>query len=99
MIATIAASVILASSGGGDGGGELAFLLAGPAGGIAFYTFVYRYYRNQDKTHRFEQETIVERKADITGDDRKVGENNGTRDGRINGDNIDNHRQRVRAIE
>lgn len=99
MIATIAATVLYASSGGGDGGGELAFLLAGPIGGAAFYAYVYRYYRNQDKTHRFEQETIVERKAEITGDDRKVGENNGTRQRRIEGDNINNHRQRVRPIE
>ena len=94
-----AASVVLASSGSGDSGGELAFLLAGPVGGAAFYAYVYRHYRNQDKTHRFEQETIVERKADILGDDRKVGENKGTRERRIQGDNISNHRQRVRPIE
>lgn len=99
MIAEIAATVLLASSSGDNGGGELAFLLAGPIGGAAFYAYVYRYYRNQDKSHRFEQETIVERKSDILGDDRKVGENNGTRERQIQGNNVGNHRQRVRPIE
>jgi len=103
MLSTVSlaavASVVLTSSGGGDGGGELAFLLAGPIGGAAFYAYVYRYYRNQDKNHRFEQETIVERKAEITGDDRKVDEVKGTRERRIRGDNVSNHRQRVAGIE
>lgn len=93
------ASVVLTSSGGDGGGGELAFLLAGPIGGAAFYAYVYRYYRNQDKTHRFEQETIIERKSEITGDDRKVDEVIGTRERRIRGDNVRNHRERVAGIE
>jgi hypothetical protein len=78
-----------------DGG--LALLLIGPAGGTALYWFLYRYYRNTDKSHAFERETKVEAKP-VTGDDRKVGTNNGTRDREIAGNNVTAYRQRVKRI-
>ncbi len=80
-----------------DGG--LALLLLGPAGATGLYWFIYRYYRNTDKSHAFERETIVEAKA-VTGayQDRKVDEVKGTRETRIRGDNVTAYRQRVQRI-
>jgi hypothetical protein len=75
----------------------LALLLIGPAGGTALYWFLYRYYRNTDKSHAFERETKVEAKP-VTGDDRKIGTNNGTRDSSIAGNNVGAYRQRVKRI-
>jgi hypothetical protein len=80
-----------------DGG--LALLLLGPAGATGLYWYIYRYYRNTDKSHAFERETIVEAKA-VTGadQDRKVDEVKGTRETRIRGDNVTAYRQRVQRI-
>ena len=80
-----------------DGGGSL--LLLGPAGATALYWFLYRYYRNTDKSHAFERETAIEAKP-VTGveGDRKVAEVKGTRETRINGDNVGAYRQRVERL-
>lgn len=78
-----------------DGG--LAILLLGPAGATGLYWFLYRYYRNTDKSHGFERETKVEAKP-VTGSDAKIGENNGTRERRIAGDNVSDFRERVERI-
>mgnify|MGYP003414566882 CR=1 FL=1 len=80
-----------------DGG--LWLLAIGPTGAAALYWFIYRYYRNTDKSHAFERETIVEAKA-VTGadQDRKVDEVKGTRETRIRGDNVTAYRQRVQRI-
>lgn len=75
-----------------DGG--LSLLLLGPAGATGVYWALYRYYRNTDKSHAFERETKVDAKP-VTGSDRKVGENNGTRQQRISGDNVQDYRERV----
>lgn len=75
-----------------DGG--LSLLLLGPAGATGVYWALYRYYRNTDKSHAFERETKVEAKP-VTGSERKVGENNGTRQQRISGDNVQDYRERV----
>ena len=75
-----------------DGG--LSLLLLGPAGATGVYWALYRYYRNTDKSHAFERETTVDAKP-VTGSDRKVGENNGTRQQRISGDNVQDFRERV----
>ena len=75
-----------------DGG--LSLLLLGPAGATGLYWALYRYYRNTDKSHAFERETKVEAKP-VTGSERKVGENNGTRQQRISGDNVQDYRERV----
>ena len=80
-----------------DGG--LALLLLGPAGGAGLYWALYRYYRNTDKSHAFERETVVDAKP-VTGaeDDRKVDEVKGTRETRIDGDNVSAYRTRVERI-
>ena len=76
------------------------FLLAlGPASAVGLYWLVHRHYRNTDKSHAYEHETAVEVLA-LTGDeiDRKVDEIRGTRSPRIQGDNVDDHRQRVQPM-
>lgn len=76
---------------------SLALLLLGPAGAIGLYWGLYRHYRNTDKSHAFERETSVAAQP-VTGSDRKIGENNGTRERRIQGDNAGNYRQRVQRL-
>ena len=80
-----------------DGG--LALLLLGPAGGAGLYWALYRYYRNTDKSHAFERETTVDAKP-VTGAEngRKVDEVKGTRETRIDGDNVREYRKRVQRI-
>lgn len=73
----------------------LLLLLAGPVGATALYWTLYRYYRNTDKSHGFERETKVEAKP-VTGSDEKVDEVTGTQRTRIDGDNVDEYRVRVR---
>jgi hypothetical protein len=69
-------------------------LLAGPASATGLYWFLYRYYRNTDKSHAFEHETAVEAKP-VTGTDQKISEIKGTRETRIRGDNVSAYRARV----
>ena len=80
-----------------DGG--LGLLLLGPAGATGLYWMLYRYYRNTDKSHGFEHETDVVAKS-VTGAERdhKIGETKGTRNKRINGDNVHDFRDRVDAF-
>lgn len=80
-----------------DGDGTLILLMIGPAGAAGLYWALYRYYRNTDKSHAFEHETTVNAKP-VTGSDRKIGVNNGTRESRIRGDNLRNYRARVQRI-
>jgi hypothetical protein len=77
--------------------GSLAILLLGPAGATGLSWFLYRYYRNTDKSHAFEHETKVEAKP-VTGSEAKIGENNGTRETRIAGDNVRDYRERVERL-
>ena len=86
--------VFLQSNAQDEGGGGW-LLLAGPAAGVAVYMALFRYYRNTDKSHSFERETLIESKP-ITGTDQKVDEVRGTRRASIDGDNVRDHRQRVR---
>lgn len=79
-----------------DGG--LWLLAMGPAGATALYWFLYRYYRNTDKSHAFERETAVEAKP-VTGSDRKVNQVKRTRETRIRGDNVRAYRNRVKQIQ
>ena len=80
-----------------DGG--LGLLLLGPAGAGGLYWMLYRYYRNTDKSHAFERETLVDAQP-VTGAerDRKVDEIKGTRESRIRGDNVTAYRQRVQRV-
>ena len=79
-----------------DNGG-LWLLLAGPAGAAGLYWGLYRYYRNTDKSHAFENETLIEAKP-ITGSDQKVNEIRGTQKSRIDGDNAQDYRKRVTRV-
>lgn len=77
----------------------LLLLALGPASAAGFYWMIYRYYRNTDKSHAFERETAIDVLA-LTGSesDRKVSEIRGTQATRIRGDNVDQHRQRVKPM-
>lgn len=79
-------------------GGSLALLLIGPAGATGLYWGLYRYYRNTDKSHFFERETLVNSKP-VTGSEEKVDEIKGTRETRIRGDNVGEYRQRVQPMQ
>lgn len=81
-----------------DGG--LWLLALGPAGATGLYWYLYRYYRNTDKSHAFERETKVEAKP-VTGaeHDRKIDEVKGTQRKRISGDNVGAYRARVKRID
>jgi hypothetical protein len=83
-----------------DDAEAILFLLSlGPASAIGVYWAVYRHYRNTDKSHAFEHETTVEVLALAGGeDDRKVDTVSGTRAKRIDGDNVAEHRRRVRPM-
>ena len=78
-----------------DGG--LALLLLGPAGGAGLYWMLYRYYRNTDKSHAFERETVIEAMP-VTGSDHKVDEVKGTRETEIRGNNVGEYRRRVERV-
>ena len=75
----------------------LALLALGPAGAVGLYWALYRYYRNTDKSHAYERESKVEAKP-VTGSDQKIGTNNGTRETRIDGDNVGEYRKRVERM-
>lgn len=79
-----------------DGG--LWLLAMGPAGATGLYWFLYRYYRNTDKSHSFEHETAVEAKP-VTGSERKVDVIKGTQKTRIPGDNVSAYRTRVKRVK
>ncbi|WP_196780951.1 hypothetical protein [Nocardioides sambongensis] len=72
-------------------------LLAGPLGGGATYWLIYRYYRNTDKSHEFERDTLISAKP-VQGGETRVDHISRTRDKDIDGDNSSRHRQRVRRI-
>ena len=73
-------------------------LLLGPAGAVAVYWGLFQYYRNTDKSHSFERETLIESKP-VTGSDAKVDEVRGTKRTSIPGNNVSNHRERVQRVE
>jgi hypothetical protein len=82
-----------------DGDAIFWLLALGPASAAGFYWVIYRHYRNTDKSHAYEHETAVEVLA-LTGSesDRRIDQVRGTREPRIKGDNVDNHRQRVQPM-
>jgi len=69
-------------------------LAAGPAAGVGVYFVGYRYYRNTHTSHSFERETRIQSQP-VTGNETKIGENNGTKKSSIDGDNRSDHRRRV----
>jgi len=92
LVASLAQLTITASSSDG-----IWLLAIGPAGALGLYWMLFRFYRNTDKSHNYERETLVQ--ADpATGSDVKVGENNGTRESDISGRNEHQFRQRVERV-
>ena len=78
-----------------DGG--LWLLALGPAGAVALYWALYRFYRNTDKSHAFERETAVVAQP-VTGSDEKIGEVTGTQETSIPGSNAGEYRKRVQRV-
>lgn len=72
-------------------------LLLGPAGAGGVYWALFQYYRNTNKSHDFENETIIESQP-VTGNDHKVDSVRGTKRTEINGENASNHRSRVKRL-
>ena len=73
-------------------------LAAGPAGAVATYWSLYRYYRNTDKSHAFERDTLI-RAEPVQGSQEKVDHISRTRDSDIDGDNSADHRTRVQRMQ
>ena len=72
-------------------------LAAGPAGGAATYWALFRYYRNTDKSHAYERDTLIAAQP-VAGNQEKVDHISKTRDSDIDGDNSSNHRARVKRL-
>lgn len=80
----------------GDGA-PLWILAAGPAGALGTYWAIYRYYRNTDKSHAYERDTLIDAKP-VQGHEEKVDHISRTRDSDIDGDNSAKYRERVRRL-
>lgn len=72
-------------------------LAAGPVGAVGTYWAIYRYYRNTDKSHHYERDTLIEAQP-VQGHEEKVNHISKTTKSGISGDNKDNHRKRVQRI-
>ncbi|MEO5663584.1 MAG: hypothetical protein ABIR39_09885 [Nocardioides sp.] len=88
------AEIVMATSGDNA---PLWLLAAGPAGAAATYWSLYRYYRNTDKSHAFERDTLIKAQP-VQGNQEKVDHISKTRDSDIDGDNSSNHRSRVQRL-
>lgn len=97
ILQTLTETSRLLAESSSDTDSPLALLLAGPLGGALVYWLLFRYYRNVDKSHSFETETIIEAQP-VTGNDRKINEIRGTQRTKIKGDNVSSHRSRVRRV-
>lgn len=95
VLAQAAPDVVRAAS--GDGSPPYWLLAAGPAGAVGTWWAIWRYYRNTDKSHQFERDTIIESQP-VQGDEDKVDHISRTRDKDIDGDNSSKHRERVRRV-
>lgn len=73
-------------------------LAAGPAGAAGTYWLIYRYYRNTDKSHAYERDTIIEAQP-VQGGEEKVGHISKTQDPDIDGDNSGHYRERVQRVQ
>lgn len=93
MIADMLSGMVVMASDDG-----LVWLLAaGPAGAAATYWSLYRYYRNNDKSHAFERDTIIAAQP-VQGEREKINHISRTRDSDIDGDNSQQHRTRVERL-
>ena len=92
MITELTQVVVMASD-----GVPAWILAAGPAGGAATYWALFRYYRNTDKSHAYERDTLIAAKP-VQGTQEKVDHISRTRDSDIDGDNSSKHRERVQRL-
>ena len=72
-------------------------LAAGPAGAAGTYWLLYRYYRNTDKSHAYERDTLIEAEP-VQGGREKIDHISKTRKSGIDGKNSGNHRTRVQRM-
>lgn len=93
MSALITQIVVMASS----DDSPVWLLAAGPAGGVATYWAFYRYYRNTDKSHAYERDTIIDAQP-VQGGEEQVGHISRTRDSDIDNANGSKFRQRVQRV-
>ncbi|SFB46771.1 hypothetical protein SAMN05192575_11527 [Nocardioides alpinus] len=94
MIDQAVMAVVMATSGDSA---PIWLLAAGPAGAVATYWSLYRYYRNNDKSHAFERDTLIKAQP-VEGSEEKVDHISRTRDSDIDGDNSEDHRERVERL-
>ena len=87
--------IVMAAS--SDEGAPLWVLAAGPVGAVATYWSIWRYYRNTDKSHSYDHETLVEAKP-VQGREEKIDHIRKTRKTEIKGKNTANHRSRVHRL-
>ena len=85
--------VVMASS----DGPPVWLLAAGPAGAVATYWSLYRYYRNTDKSHAYERDTLIESEP-VQGGRDKIDHISKTRKSGIDGDTSGKHRTRVQRV-
>lgn len=93
----VEAAAVLAQTSSDSGDQPIYLLLLGPVGAVGVYWWLFRYYRNTDKSHNFERETLIEARP-VTGNDQKVDEVHGTRSTSISGANTSDHRDRVERL-
>lgn len=87
--------VVLAADDSSDG---VAWLLAlGPAGAVGLYWMLFRFYRNTDKSHAYERDTLIDAKP-VTGEEEKVDAIHGTTQSSVRGNNVRRHRDRVQRL-
>ena len=72
-------------------------LALGPAGASALYWALYRYYRNTDKSHAYERDTIIEAQP-VQGGERKTGHISKTKKSGISGGNSSDYPSPVQRI-
>jgi len=89
--------IVMATSTSGDSA-PVWLLAAGPVGATATYWALYRYYRNTDKSHSYERDTLIKAQP-VQGSEGKVDHISRTRDSDIDGDNSEDHRRRVQRLD
>lgn len=72
-------------------------LALGPAGAVGVYWALFRHYRNTDKSHAYERETLITAQP-VQGNDHKVDEVHGTQRSSVEHDNSGDHRRRVTRL-
>lgn len=72
-------------------------LALGPVGAVAVYWTIYVRYRNTDKSHDFEGETLIDAREPVA-EDHKIKTRTAITEQSISGDNSSYHRARVKRL-